>query len=89
MLHQNYPNPFNPSTNIRYGLMETTKASLVVYDITGRVVLQFEEKELAAGWYNLSWAGVDQWGQPVSTGVYFCRLQAGEFSKTIKMILLK
>ena len=96
-LYQNFPNPFNPITTIRYGLMENARVNLVIYDITGRTVVSLEDREQVAGWYDLTWNGIDQVGHPMSTGVYFCRLQVkdlaqcgtGDYSKTIKMIYLK
>lgn len=88
-LYQNFPNPFNPVTTIRYGLKENTQVSLTIYDITGKTVIELEERDQVAGWYNFSWSGIDQRGRQMSTGVYFCRLQAGSYSKTIKMVFLK
>ena len=85
----NYPNPFNPSTTIRYCLPEETSVSLVIYDIRGNTVKTFTSETKAAGWYEIIWNGVDESGQPVSTGLYLTRLQAGSFTKTIKMLYLK
>jgi CSLREA domain-containing protein len=89
VLLQNYPNPFNPTTSIRYGLPETSDVSLIIYDLTGREVRRFSETAQGAGWFNLIWDGSNNNGEPVSTGVYFCRLQAGSYSQTIKMVYLR
>ncbi len=89
VLDQNYPNPFNPSTTLRYGLPEETSVSLVIYDIRGNTVKTFTSETQAAGWYEHIWNGLDDSGQPVSTGLYLTRLQAGSYSKVIKMLYLK
>ena len=88
-LNQNYPNPFNPTTSIRYGLPEISDVSLVIYDLTGRVVRSYSESSQTAGWFNYEWSGTNMSGEPVGTGVYLCRLEAGNYTKTIKMVYLK
>ena len=88
-LHQNYPNPFNPSTTLRYGLPEDASVSLVIYDIRGNTVRTIDSGSQVAGWYEHIWNGIDDAGQPVSTGLYLTRLRAGSYSKTIKMLYLK
>jgi len=88
-LLQNYPNPFNPSTNIRYGIPEAAAVSLVIYDIRGEIVKTIDSRTQVAGWYEHVWNGQDESGQPVSTGLYLTRLQAGAYSKVIKMLYLK
>jgi len=85
----NYPNPFNPSTTIQYELPELSTVVLSIYDIRGREVRTLLEGTKPPGSYEVQWNGVDNSGNPVSTGVYFCRLQAGSYSKTIKMVYLK
>ncbi len=88
-LSQNYPNPFNPVTTIRYGVGERENVHLVIYDITGRTVLELQQGEQPPGWYEIHWQGFDRTGRPMSTGLYFCTLQAGDYRKTIKMLYLK
>jgi len=88
-LYQNYPNPFNPSTTLRYGIPEEELVTLIVYDILGNVVRTFSAETKPAGWYNQVWGGLDDSGQPVPTGMYLTRLQAGSYSKVIKMLYLK
>jgi len=88
LLH-NFPNPFNPMTNIRYGLAEDGDVHLVVYDISGREVRTLVQTSQIAGWHTAHWDGKNQNGQQVSGGMYFARLQAGDFSNTIKMVFLK
>lgn len=89
VLKQNYPNPFNPTTTIRYGLPETSDVSLVIYDLKGRVVQSYQHKDHMAGWVDVSWNGTNSRGEAVSTGVYLCRMFAGDYSKTIKMVYMK
>jgi len=88
-LHQNYPNPFNPTTTIRYDLAESSPVSITIYDIMGRTVVNLDQESQPAGWYDLQWQGLDRHGVQMSTGVYFCRLSAGSFNQTIKMLYLK
>ena len=89
VLQQNYPNPFNPITTISYSLPEQSKVKLTVFDIRGREVTTLEQSEKPPGNYEVQWSGMDRSGNPVSTGVYFARLDAGKFSQTIKMLFLK
>lgn len=88
-LDQNYPNPFNPTTTIRYGLPEASDVSLIVNDVTGREVSTLVSHSQAAGWYEVQWNGEAGDGILVGTGVYFARIQAGSFSKVIKMVYLR
>ena len=89
MLNQNYPNPFNPSTTIRYGLPEEVNVSLVIYDVRGQVVQTLEAGHQSAGWYDVVWNGQTADGRTISTGIYFARLVAGDYSQVIKMLFLK
>jgi len=84
-----YPNPFNPTTTIRYDLPEPSKVKVTVYDITGRPIAILRNAQQLAGSFSVQWNGMDDHGNPVSTGMYFCRLEAGNYSKTIKMVYLK
>ncbi len=89
-LEQNYPNPFNPETSINYDLPKESVVTLQVYNVVGQKVrnLVFEQKQ-KAGRYSLQWDGRDDGGQPVSTGLYFYRIKAGDFVNSHKMTLLK
>jgi hypothetical protein len=88
-LLQNYPNPFNPTTTIKYGLSDASSVSLTIYDIRGNVIRTMQSGTQPAGWYQLTWNGLDDAGRSVSTGVYLTRLQAGSTTQTIKMLYLK
>jgi hypothetical protein len=83
-LSQNYPNPFNPSTNISYQLSVTSNVSLKVFDILGREILTLVNERKTAGSYQVQWNAA---GMP--SGIYFYRMQAGYFSDTKKLILVK
>ena len=88
-LDQNYPNPFNPSTTIRFALPRESNVKLVVYDMTGAVVKTVLNDVLGAGNKETVWDGTNNSGVKVATGMYIYRLQAGDFTATKKMLLLK
>ncbi len=88
-LQTNYPNPFNPSTLIGFDLPEAGPVRVDILDISGREVAVLVNDHHAPGSYEVVWSGVNQEGNPVSTGVYFYRLVAGNQSLVRKMILLK
>ena len=89
VLEQNYPNPFNPSTTIRYGLPEDAIVSLRIYDLRGNVVQTLESGRKAAGWYELVWNGETANGLTISTGIYFARIVAADYTQVVKMLYLK
>ncbi len=86
LLQQNYPNPFNPSTSIQYAISSTQFVTLKVYDLLGREVATLVNEEKTAGSYN---AQFTMNNVQLSSGIYFYKLQAGDFVETKKMILLK
>ena len=88
-INQNHPNPFNPTTTISYDLPEQSDVKLTVFDLQGQQIMTLQDGMKFSGNYEVQWNGMDQSGDPVSTGVYFCRLQAGTFSQTIKMVYLR
>ena len=88
-LHNNYPNPFNPVTTINFDLPKEANVSLIVYDVIGREVIRLNDSFIPAGYHTVKWNARNQYGMEVSAGVYFYHIQAGEFVKTQKMILLK
>lgn len=88
-LFANFPNPFNPSTSIRYELPENAQVSLKIFDVSGRLIQGLVHQVQEAGTYDIRWDGTNSQGLLVPTGVYFARLEAGDFSKTIKMLLLR
>jgi len=84
-----YPNPFNPVTTIRYNLPEDAMVNITIYDMMGRVVRTLINGQQSAGYKSLQWNATNNSGQPISAGLYIYTIQAGEFSQTRKMILLK
>ncbi len=88
-LQQNYPNPFNPTTAIRYEIAEPQTVILSVYDILGRTVRTLVGERQEAGSYQVTWDGRNDSGQPVGSGIFYYRLQAGSFVQTRAMTLLK
>jgi hypothetical protein len=86
-LFQNYPNPFNPVTNIKFSLAKGTNVSLDVFDLTGRkVATLLDNVRLMEGSYTVDF-NAENFG--LGSGVYYYRLNAGEFTQTRKMVLLK
>ncbi len=88
-LYQNYPNPFNPSTTIRYDLPQSSEVSLVIYDILGRSVWNYEESNHPAGYYSLQWDGLNQNGKQVASGVYLISFSTPEFRAVQKAVLIR
>jgi len=88
-LYANYPNPFNPTTTILYDLPEAATVHLVIYDVLGRLVRTLVNQDLSAGYHRAVWDATDDLGRPLSGGLYIYRIQAGGYSKTMKMVLLK
>ncbi|NWF88896.1 MAG: T9SS type A sorting domain-containing protein [Ignavibacteriaceae bacterium] len=86
---QNYPNPFNPVTRIQYNLPQRTKVKMEIYDITGRLVHFLSDAEQDAGVHIADWNGNDSYGNSVASGIYFLKFNAGGYSKTLKMMLMK
>ena len=88
-LHQNYPNPFNPVTTLRYDLPEQAHVEIMIFDIMGREVKRLVNVQQTAGFKSVVWDGTNEWGQPMSAGLYFYRISAGDFHSVKKMVLLK
>ncbi|MBN2357016.1 T9SS type A sorting domain-containing protein [candidate division KSB1 bacterium] len=91
-LSLNYPNPFNPATRIDYqvGRGEAHAQVIInIYDILGREVMCLVNETKKPGYYSILWHGVDRRGGRVATGIYFCRMRAGNFVKTIKVVVSK
>ncbi|MFC1482116.1 T9SS type A sorting domain-containing protein [Candidatus Neomarinimicrobiota bacterium] len=83
-LYQNYPNPFNPITTITYDLSKGINVSLIVFDILGREVERLMDTYMEPGYHQVQWDG-----QGYPSGIYIARLVTPEYSKSIKMVLLK
>jgi hypothetical protein len=97
-LSQNYPNPFNATTKLLLSIPKINpgylgklpvRAEVAVYNVNGQKVKTLLQRELNAGQYQLIWNGRDEWGRAVSSGIYFCRMEAGSLRQTKKMVLLR
>jgi hypothetical protein len=88
-LDQNVPNPFNPSTSISFVVPEPSRASLVVYDVTGAQVRRLVDEAIPAGRRTVHWDGTNDDGVAVGSGTYFYRLTVGNRTATRKMLLIK
>ncbi|MBL8016320.1 MAG: T9SS type A sorting domain-containing protein, partial [Ignavibacteria bacterium] len=83
-LGQNYPNPFNPVTNIRYSVPRQSLVKLVVYDILGREVKTLVNEMRTAGTYEAVFDA-----SQFASGVYFYRMESGDFTDVKKLVILK
>ncbi|UCD17481.1 MAG: S8 family peptidase [Candidatus Zixiibacteriota bacterium] len=88
-LAQNYPNPFNPSTIITYSLPSRSPVILSIYNLLGQKIRTLVDEIKSAGTHRVFWDGAGTDGQAVATGIYFYRIQAGEYVESRKMLLLK
>jgi hypothetical protein len=83
-LFQNYPNPFNPTTTIPYQITKTSFAKLSIYDINGRLVKKLVSEQQNTGFYKVEWNA-----DKVVSGIYFYRIEAGEYSRVKKCLVVK
>ena len=86
---QNFPNPANPETQINYTLGVSDDVRIQIYNISGQLVRTYDIGYQRQGSYSVRWDGRHQNGQPVASGVYFYRIQAGEHALTNRIVLLK
>ncbi len=84
-----YPNPFNPDVKISFNLARAGKVRLDVYNLRGQKVKSLLNDDLSAGTHSLMWDGKDRSGRGVASGVYFARVNAGDKTLAIKMMLMK
>jgi hypothetical protein len=89
LLEQNYPNPFNPSTEISYTIPEKVRVRIEIYSPAGRKIRTLLDRDRPAGEYTAVWDGSDDSGRRVGSGIYVCRMSAGRFVKTIKMVVAR
>jgi len=89
VLYPNYPNPFNPVTTLRYDLPEQTHVNITIYDMLGRQVKTLINHTQDAGYRSVIWNATNDYGKPVSAGIYLYQIQAGDYISTKKMVLLK
>ena len=83
-LYQNYPNPFNPTTKIKFDIPKLSNIKIIIFDAVGREVKNITQNNLTAGSYEYEFNG-----ENLSSGIYYFKLQTNEFSKSVKMVLVK
>jgi len=88
-LNSNYPNPFNPNTSIKFSLAEPGYTTITIYNILGQRVIRLVDEYKEAGQYAVIWNGQNSRGQPVTSGIYFYRIESGDFVDSKKMMLLR
>lgn len=88
-LEQNYPNPFNPSTQIPFSLAQAGLTTLTVYNVIGQKIRSLVSDNLKPGRYEFRWDGMDDYGQPVSAGVYVYQLVSGDYKATRQLTLVR
>jgi len=88
-LRSNYPNPFNPETTINFSVKENGPVSVSVYNVKGQLVRNLVNDVRSAGNHSVVWNGKDNNGRDVSSGVYYYKMNAGKYSSTKKMVLMK
>jgi hypothetical protein len=88
-LSRNYPNPFNPATVIEYTLPERASVRLTIHNILGQKIRTLVDQTQPAGTHTAVWDGIDQSDHTVASGVYFYRIEAGDFTDTRKMVLVR
>ena len=88
-LYNAYPNPFNPVTTLRYDLPEDALVNITIYDMMGRQVKALVNGSQTAGYRSMHWNATNDRNEPVSAGLYLYAIQAGDYTQTKKMVLLK
>jgi hypothetical protein len=88
-LNQNYPNPFNPSTEITFNIAKPGKYELSIYNVLGQKIKTLAAKKFESGQKSVSWNGLNELGNQVSSGVYFYKLSYGDYTLTKKLVFLK
>jgi photosystem II stability/assembly factor-like uncharacterized protein len=85
----NYPNPFNPNTTITYSVKNPSQVNISVYNLKGELVRTLVSESKTNGFYKTTWDGRDSKGNTVTSGVYLYRMQAGNYTSTKRMMLMK
>ena len=89
ILFANYPNPFNATTLIQYRLPEPSYVTLVIYNMLGQKIRKLVDNKLQFDFYQIEWDGKDDYGAPVSSGLYLYRIGSCQYDKSYKMLLLR
>jgi Tol biopolymer transport system component len=88
-LEQNYPNPFNPTTTIKYTIPMESDVTLKISNSTGQRIKALVSQTQTPGTYEITWDARDDFGNDVSSGIYYYRIKAGEYVETKKAILVR
>ncbi len=93
-LFQNYPNPFNPSTKIKFSVPTQSNVDVTIFDVLGRKINTLVSENMKPGVYSIEWNGVNYQNSPVSSGIYYCRMNATDengasYTQTLKLLLMK
>lgn len=88
-LFQNHPNPFNPRTSISFELGSPSQVRIDIFDLAGRRVRRLLDQSMGTGSHHVLWRGLDDDGNPVSSGVYLIRFRAGSYERTIRATLVR
>lgn len=88
-INQNYPNPFNPSTSIEYAIPYPNHVRVAIYNVLGQMVNKLVDEPQQSSKYKIVWNGRNDTGNPVASGIYILKFEAGEFQRTYKLILTK
>ena len=88
-LPQNYPNPFNPITTIRFDVPEESRVRIDIYNVMGQKVAELIDAHYQPGFHTVNWGGTNTLGSALSSGMYFYRIQAKDFTAVKKLLLVK
>lgn len=88
-LQQNYPNPFNAETVIKFQLPVASDVAIDIYNLLGQKVVTLAAERRQAGFHAVHWNGVDDSGRAVPSGIYFCRMTAGDFVGILSLVVLR
>jgi hypothetical protein len=85
----NFPNPFNPETSISYTIKDAAHVRVDIYNLKGQLIRTLVNENQASGRYQVAFNGRDDLGRPIGSGIYFCRMSAGKYQSTLKMVLME
>jgi len=88
-LAQNYPNPFNPMTTIEFYLPKGGPVKISIHNVLGQLIKSLMDRSMPPGTYTVDWDATDLFDRPVASGIYFYRMEAGDYSSTRKMVLVR
>jgi hypothetical protein len=83
-LYQNYPNPFNPVTSIKFDIPKSSFVKMKIYDVLGKEIADLVNMDMQAGRYEVNWNGTEN-----ASGIYFYKIETKDFTKVMKMVLIK